>query len=193
MAVSVFDLFKIGIGPSSSHTVGPMRAAARFVDRWLEETACSSASARVRAELFGSLGADRPRPRHRQGGAAAASKASGRTRSIRTSIPPRSSASAPRRASALLGKHEIAFDEKARPRLQQAPEAAVPHQRHALHAPTTPTATRLGDARLLLGRRRLRRQPGRSRPKTASSPTRRRCRIRSTPATNCCALRSERA
>jgi L-serine dehydratase len=36
MAVSTFDLFKIGIGPSSSHTVGPMRAAARFVARWLE-------------------------------------------------------------------------------------------------------------------------------------------------------------
>ena len=32
MAISVFDLFKVGIGPSSSHTVGPMRAAARFVD-----------------------------------------------------------------------------------------------------------------------------------------------------------------
>ncbi|MRE82395.1 serine dehydratase, partial [Citrobacter braakii] len=31
MAISVFDLFKIGIGPSSSHTVGPMRAAATFV------------------------------------------------------------------------------------------------------------------------------------------------------------------
>ena len=37
MAVSTFDLFKIGIGPSSSHTVGPMRAAARFVSRWLQE------------------------------------------------------------------------------------------------------------------------------------------------------------
>ena len=33
MAVSVFDLFKIGIGPSSSHTVGPMRAARQFVLR----------------------------------------------------------------------------------------------------------------------------------------------------------------
>jgi hypothetical protein len=32
MAISVFDLFKIGIGPSSSHTVGPMRAAALFVE-----------------------------------------------------------------------------------------------------------------------------------------------------------------
>ena len=37
MAVSTFDLFKIGIGPSSSHTVGPMRAAARFVQRWLAD------------------------------------------------------------------------------------------------------------------------------------------------------------
>ena len=33
MAISVFDLFKIGIGPSSSHTVGPMRAARQFVAR----------------------------------------------------------------------------------------------------------------------------------------------------------------
>ena len=33
MAVSAFDLFSIGIGPSSSHTVGPMRAARRFVER----------------------------------------------------------------------------------------------------------------------------------------------------------------
>ena len=32
MSLSVFDLFKIGIGPSSSHTVGPMRAAARFAE-----------------------------------------------------------------------------------------------------------------------------------------------------------------
>ncbi len=55
MAVSVFDLFKIGIGPSSSHTVGPMRAAARFVDRWLRERELLSRTTRVRAELFGSL------------------------------------------------------------------------------------------------------------------------------------------
>ncbi len=31
MTISVFELFKVGIGPSSSHTVGPMRAAANFV------------------------------------------------------------------------------------------------------------------------------------------------------------------
>jgi L-serine dehydratase len=55
MSVSVFDLFKIGIGPSSSHTVGPMRAAARFVERWLVDTGDLARTARVRAEVFGSL------------------------------------------------------------------------------------------------------------------------------------------
>ncbi len=55
MAVSTFDLYKIGIGPSSSHTVGPMRAAARFVERWLVEPGRLQDVARVRAEVFGSL------------------------------------------------------------------------------------------------------------------------------------------
>src|SRR5690349_7209534 len=55
MAVSTFDLFKIGIGPSSSHTVGPMRAAARFVQRWLAEPGHLDQVARIRAEVFGSL------------------------------------------------------------------------------------------------------------------------------------------
>ena len=55
MAVSVFDLFKIGIGPSSSHTVGPMRAAARFASHWLDEKGELGRTARVRAEVFGSL------------------------------------------------------------------------------------------------------------------------------------------
>jgi L-serine dehydratase len=55
MAVSLFDLFKIGIGPSSSHTVGPMRAAARFVERWLREAGRLEDVARIRVELYGSL------------------------------------------------------------------------------------------------------------------------------------------
>ncbi|MCZ8064077.1 L-serine ammonia-lyase [Silanimonas sp.] len=55
MAVSLFDIFKIGIGPSSSHTVGPMRAAARFLERWLQEPGQLGTVARVRAELYGSL------------------------------------------------------------------------------------------------------------------------------------------
>jgi L-serine dehydratase len=56
MALSVFDLFTIGIGPSSSHTVGPMRAARRFADS-LEREGKLDATARVKVELFGSLGA----------------------------------------------------------------------------------------------------------------------------------------
>lgn len=56
MAVSVFDLFKIGIGPSSSHTVGPMRAARMFVQR-LAADGQLERTARVLAQLYGSLGA----------------------------------------------------------------------------------------------------------------------------------------
>ena len=56
MTISAFDLFKVGIGPSSSHTVGPMRAASSFASR-LERDGLLPRTARVRAELFGSLGA----------------------------------------------------------------------------------------------------------------------------------------
>jgi L-serine dehydratase len=55
MSLSVFDLFKIGIGPSSSHTVGPMWAAHRFLARLLQID--SAATARVRIDLYGSLSA----------------------------------------------------------------------------------------------------------------------------------------
>jgi L-serine dehydratase len=62
MTVSVFDLFTIGIGPSSSHTVGPMRAAHSFARSLAEPDSPNGQSllgsvAGVRAELFGSLGA----------------------------------------------------------------------------------------------------------------------------------------
>src|SRR5580700_10189416 len=56
MTVSVFELFKIGIGPSSSHTVGPMRAAGLFV-RSLAAEDLRPVVHGLRAELFGSLGA----------------------------------------------------------------------------------------------------------------------------------------
>ena len=56
MAVSVFDLFKIGIGPSSSHTVGPMRAARLFVSK-LAHDGQIELTTRVRTQLYGSLGA----------------------------------------------------------------------------------------------------------------------------------------
>ncbi|MET8115683.1 L-serine ammonia-lyase [Streptomyces prasinus] len=56
MALSVFDLFSIGIGPSSSHTVGPMRAARMFARRLHHEELLETVAS-VRAELYGSLGA----------------------------------------------------------------------------------------------------------------------------------------
>lgn len=56
MSLSVFDLFKIGIGPSSSHTVGPMRAAARFAEG-LRRDALLNDTVTVKVELYGSLGA----------------------------------------------------------------------------------------------------------------------------------------
>ena len=56
MAISIFELFKIGIGPSSSHTVGPMLAAQQFVMA-LEENQALDLVATIQAQLFGSLGA----------------------------------------------------------------------------------------------------------------------------------------
>ncbi|MCZ6470317.1 MAG: L-serine ammonia-lyase, partial [Gammaproteobacteria bacterium] len=56
MAISVFELFSIGIGPSSSHTVGPMRAANRFVES-LDADGLLQQVHRIKAELYGSLGA----------------------------------------------------------------------------------------------------------------------------------------
>jgi L-serine dehydratase len=56
MTISVFDLFKVGIGPSSSHTVGPMRAAAMFAQSVADDELLDSVAG-VRVELFGSLGA----------------------------------------------------------------------------------------------------------------------------------------
>jgi L-serine dehydratase len=54
MSLSAFDIFKIGIGPSSSHTMGPMNAARRFVDT-LSDRGLLEATAQVSAQLYGSL------------------------------------------------------------------------------------------------------------------------------------------
>ena len=56
MAISVFDLFSIGIGPSSSHTVGPMRAARTFAQGLVDDRLIGTVD-RIRAELYGSLAA----------------------------------------------------------------------------------------------------------------------------------------
>ena len=56
MAISVFDLFKIGIGPSSSHTIGPMIAARKFILN-IEQSDLLKKVTRIKSEMYGSLGA----------------------------------------------------------------------------------------------------------------------------------------
>jgi L-serine dehydratase len=108
MAISVFDLFSIGIGPSSSHTVGPMRAARMFARR-LKSEGLLAQTASVRAELFGSLGATG----HGHGTPKAVLLGlegnSPRTVEIAQGAADVERIQATRRLS-LLGSHEIAFD-----------------------------------------------------------------------------------
>jgi L-serine dehydratase len=109
MAISVFDLFKIGIGPSSSHTVGPMRAARMFADALHRERLLDRVHA-VRVELFGSLGAT--------------GKGHGSDKAVMlglegeapelidpATIPDRMAAIRSRKALLLLGTHRIDFNE----------------------------------------------------------------------------------
>ena len=52
--ISVFDMFKVGIGPSSSHTVGPMKAGKEFVDDLVSQDLIASVT-RVAVDVYGSL------------------------------------------------------------------------------------------------------------------------------------------
>ncbi|MDH3413516.1 MAG: L-serine ammonia-lyase [Gammaproteobacteria bacterium] len=121
MAISVFDLFKIGIGPSSSHTVGPMRAALIFA-KGLEENALLERTASIRAELFGSLGATGKG--HGSDKAVLLGLEGEAPESIDPAIiPQRLSRIREGKKINLLGKHEIAFDE---------PEQLIFHRRKSL-------------------------------------------------------------
>jgi L-serine dehydratase len=107
MALSVFDLFSIGIGPSSSHTVGPMRAARRFATGLGDALADT---ARVRVELFGSLGATGHG--HGSDKAVLLGLEGERPEDVDTaSVPARVAAIRAARRLRLLGTHEINFTE----------------------------------------------------------------------------------
>ena len=146
MTISAFDLFKVGIGPSSSHTVGPMRAPAP--SRAPVRRGPLGPVARVARELFGSLGAtghghgsdkavllglEGERPDHRRPGGGRA-----RVESIAA------------RASSRCSAGTRSPFERRRRRLPGA-KPALPPQRHALPGASTPTGRGRRDA-VLLGR-----------------------------------------
>jgi len=111
MSLSVFDLFKIGIGPSSSHTVGPMRAAWRFADG-LQRDELLAATASLRVELYGSLGATGKG--HGSDKAVLLGLEGEQPESVDTdSIPARLATIRERGELQLLGRHPIPFDGKA--------------------------------------------------------------------------------
>jgi L-serine dehydratase len=111
MAISVFDLFKIGIGPSSSHTVGPMRAARLFVLRLAHDDVLDQ-TARVQAQLYGSLGATGKG--HGSDKAVLLGLAGHEPDTVDVDAIPSLLAQARQsKRIALLGRHEITLNEKA--------------------------------------------------------------------------------
>jgi L-serine dehydratase len=120
MAISVFDLFSVGIGPSSSHTVGPMRAARTFVAGLADDGLLTSV-ATVRAELFGSLGATGHG--HGSGPAVLLGLEGEQPETVDTeSVAERVAKISATRRLRLLGRHEIDFDD----------ESLVLHRRRSL-------------------------------------------------------------
>ncbi|MFG1883561.1 L-serine ammonia-lyase [Micromonospora sp. NPDC049102] len=106
--ISVFDLFSVGIGPSSSHTVGPMRAARMFV-AGLKADGLLADTARVQAELFGSLGATGHG--HGSGPAVLLGLAGESPETVDTdTVGPRVERIRAERRISLLDAHEIDFD-----------------------------------------------------------------------------------
>ncbi|WP_431905452.1 L-serine ammonia-lyase [Micromonospora carbonacea] len=106
--ISVFDLFSVGIGPSSSHTVGPMRAARTFV-AGLKADGLLAEVARVRAELFGSLGATGHG--HGSGPAVLLGLEGEAPETVDTdAVAPRVAAIRAARRLTLLGAQEVDFD-----------------------------------------------------------------------------------
>ena len=107
MAISVFDLFKVGIGPSSSHTVGPMKAAGMFTGGLRDDGLLPRVQA-VRVALYGSLGLTGPG--HGSDKAVLLGLEGEQPATVDVdAVPARLEAIARRGTVRLLGEHEIAF------------------------------------------------------------------------------------
>jgi L-serine dehydratase len=122
MAVSVFDLFKIGIGPSSSHTVGPMRAARLFGLR-LQHDGLLDKTTRVQVILYGSLGATGKG--HGSDKAVLLGLAGHEPDTVDVEAIPDLLAAIRAGDLHLIGQHAVKFDE--------ARDLVFKRQRHALH------------------------------------------------------------
>jgi L-serine dehydratase len=182
MAVSVFDLFKIGIGPSSSHTVGPMKAARLFALR-LQADGLLPKVAAVRTELFGSLGAT--------------GKGHGTDKAVilgllgetpdgvdTTTVQTRIDAIRSAQQLDLLGCHPLTFVEKQHILFRRT---ALPYHTNGMRfTASTPTARFATRDYYSVGGGFVVNQDEAA--KTASRPTPPTCRIRLTAATNCCAI-----
>ena len=110
MTVSLFELFKIGIGPSSSHTVGPMRAARKFLEA-LHADGTLDKAARIEVRLYGSLALTGHG--HGSDTAILLGLAGERPDGIDPdAVPGILGAIRKNRSVALLGRHTVAFAEK---------------------------------------------------------------------------------
>ena len=108
MSVSVFELFKIGIGPSSSHTVGPMIAARRFC-LWLEAQGLISQTQAIAIDLYGSLALTGKG--HGTDTALILGLGGAEPNSVNVDdVPAMIAAVKASKQAALLGKHNVAFD-----------------------------------------------------------------------------------
>ncbi len=108
MAISLFDLLKVGIGPSSSHTVGPMKAALMFIEE-MASLGKLTQTARLRCRLYGSLGATGIG--HGTGPAVIAGLMGHQPESVDpASITTNMAAVEQKQRLRLLGRHEIYFD-----------------------------------------------------------------------------------
>ncbi len=129
MSLSVFDLFKIGLGPSSSHTVGPMVAARRFTER-LDAAGLLGATTRLRVTLHGSLALTGRG--HGSDGAVLLGLVGETPEGVDVDgVPARLAAMRAERCIGLLGgRHAIAFDESQD--LCWAGERPLPHHPNGL-------------------------------------------------------------
>jgi len=128
MAVSIFDIFKIGIGPSSSHTVGPLKAARRFAFL-LDSQGLLKRVATIHAELFGSLGLTGRG--HGTDKAVVLGLSGESAESVDTaSINPRMDALEKSGQLRVLGKHPISFQRRTHLRFHK--RACLPHHSNGM-------------------------------------------------------------